>query len=77
MYANLVTNSWVSIRGGCQLRYCLYDDDSVDFMIEDGSQIFEFEYTADALREFIELAGTALAEMDRLRARERPQLEQT
>lgn len=69
MYANLITNSWVSIRDGCQLRYRVNDDDSVDFMIRDGSQVVEFEYAAGILREFVTLANGALAEMDDLRAR--------
>jgi hypothetical protein len=75
MYANLVTNSWVSIRGGCQMRYCVNDDDSADFAIKDGSQVFEFEYAADALRQFVELARKALVEMDQLRERVQIELE--
>lgn len=66
MYANLITNSWVSIRGGCQLRYRVSEDDCVDFSIKDGAQVFEFEYQADALRQFVELAMQALAEVDLL-----------
>jgi hypothetical protein len=70
MYANLITNSWVSIRDGCQLRYRVSEDDCVDFTVKDGVQIFEFEYHAEALRQFVELAVRALAEMDALRVGE-------
>lgn len=36
----------------------------IDFTIKDGSQVFEFGYAADALRQFVDLAERALAEMD-------------
>jgi hypothetical protein len=70
MYASLVTSSWVSLREGCELRHCVNDSESVDFIISGGSQLFEFECDHQVLRAFIALGQQALAEMGALRANE-------
>jgi hypothetical protein len=66
MRANLLTCSSVSLHEGCELRYCVNDSDSVDFIISGDTQVFELECHARALQTLIELGQRALAEMSAL-----------
>ncbi|MPZ81404.1 MAG: hypothetical protein GEV28_13770 [Actinophytocola sp.] len=74
MHEELVVSSWVGIRASCEMNYSINTCEDVDFMISGGNRTFEFAYTVDALRKFVELSGVALAEMDALRELEEAEL---
>lgn len=61
----LVVNSWVDIRKGCDYTYSICDGENVYFAVSgDGQQPFEVVFDSDALREFLEHGGRALAELE-------------
>jgi hypothetical protein len=59
--------SWSrNTRKGCPLTYTVGSSDEVEFRYGSQRDGFEFGYDAEALRQFVTLAGAALKEMDAL-----------
>lgn len=63
-YGTLVVNSWVNIHEGCEITYSVNGSDGACFAAGGKTQPFEFFFQAEALRQFLTLGVTALAEMD-------------
>lgn len=70
MFETLCLNAWVSVTHGCPMTGCVLGSDAAQFSVEEGEKAFEFDFDAEALRRFAELATQALDEMDRRHARE-------
>lgn len=67
-----VASPWVCVREGCSMRHKVLGSDEVEFSFEDGNRIFEFVFTARALRGFLEAGADALREMQEIERAERP-----
>jgi len=63
MHANLVVNSWVGIREGCDITYRVDEPDGVYLTVSGHSEPFEFFFDAVALRDFVTRGNEALAEL--------------
>lgn len=70
MYGTLACHSWIGVRAGCDMTYCISTDEDVDIMLSDGARRFEFAIETEALRKLLEVGGRALAELDALAERE-------
>jgi hypothetical protein len=64
-----VTHTSVGIDAGSSMRFRTYDKDLVEFRASDLGGEFDISFEVEALREFLELGGRAVAEADALRAR--------
>jgi hypothetical protein len=65
-----VASPWVCVREGCSMQHKVLGDDEVEFSFEAGGRIFEFVFTADALRKFLEVGRGVLREMREIESRE-------
>jgi hypothetical protein len=70
MYGTLVINSWVSIHEGCEIKYNLNGSGGTYVTVSGNGDPFEFFFETEALRQFLEVGGTALTELDTLAAQE-------
>lgn len=66
----LSIGSWVLVRGTCPMHHMINGSDEVEFTFGQGSSVFDFLFSADALRKFVLVGLEALREMEELRARE-------
>lgn len=64
MFENLVVSSWIGVRAGCDISYCINTDDDVDLMLSDGARRFEFAIETEGLRRLLDVGSRALAELD-------------
>ncbi|MGQ0838022.1 hypothetical protein [Actinokineospora sp.] len=64
MYANLSTNTWVTIRDDCPITCDVNGSGEADFTCGTPPDCFEFTIEAEALRQFAALASEALSDMD-------------
>lgn len=65
-----ITRTSAGIDAGASMRFRTQDKDLVEFRaIELGSEV-DISFNVEALRQFIELGGHAVAEADALRAQE-------
>ena len=63
--ANLVVSSYVIVREGCPVAFCVDSPDQVQVVCGRlPSDAFEFVLQREALRAFVELGQEALTEMD-------------
>lgn len=62
--------SWVLVRGACPMYHMVNGSDEVEFTFGSGSAVFDFLFSADALRRFIVIGQQALREMEEIRVRE-------
>jgi hypothetical protein len=67
----LSLGSWVLVRGACPMHHMINGSDEVEFTFGAGSSVFDFLFSADALRRFVLVGLDALREMEELRAREK------
>lgn len=71
MYGTFAVNAWADIHEGCQVTYRVRGSNDAYLTVSDRKQQpFEIYFKGDALRQFVEQGGRALAEMDELAARE-------
>lgn len=63
--------SWVLVRDDCPMYHMVNGSDEVEFTFGAGTAVFDFLFSADALRKFVFVAVEALREMDEIRAREK------
>jgi hypothetical protein len=70
MQRDLTVSSWVGIRKGCPMRYRVNGSDGVEFAFGGVRDCFEFVFEAETLRQFLNLGGQALRELDARQAKE-------
>ncbi len=63
--------SWVQVRDACPMRHIVNGSDEVEFGFGSGTAVFDFLFSADALRRFVLVGLEALREMEEIRAREK------
>lgn len=66
----LSIGSWVLVRDTCTMRHMVNGSDEVEFAFGAGTAVFDFLFSADALRRFVSVGRQALREMDEIRANE-------
>jgi hypothetical protein len=66
----LSIGSWVLVRDTCTMRHMVNGPDEVEFAFGSGTAVFDFLFSADALRRFTFVALQALREMEAIRANE-------
>jgi hypothetical protein len=64
--------SWVLVRDDCQMYRMVNGSDEVEFTFGTGSSVFDFVFTAKALRRFVWDGLEALREMDEIREKNPP-----
>jgi hypothetical protein len=67
----LKIGSWVLVREDCPMCHMVNGSDEVEFAFGSGSSVFDFLFSAEALRRFVWVGLKALQEMDELRKREK------
>lgn len=63
MPGDLKVSSYVIVRDRCPMRFRVNSGDEVEFSFGGRNDPFEFEFNAEALREFLWLGSKALEEM--------------
>jgi hypothetical protein len=63
MPGDLKVSSYVTVRDRCPMRFRVNSRDEVEFSFGGRQDPFEFEFSAQALREFLWLGSKALEEM--------------
>lgn len=66
----LRVGSWVMVGEGCPMYRMVNSGDEVEFTFGSGAAVFNFLFSATALRKFVFLGLEALREMEQIRARE-------
>ena len=59
-----VASPWVSVRRGCTMTHRVCLDEEVEFTFGAGGRVFEFAFDADALRQFVDVATTAVQDLE-------------
>jgi hypothetical protein len=67
----LSIGSWVLVREDCPMYHMVNSGDEVEFTFGSGTAVFDFLFSAAALRRFVFVGLEALREMDEIEARER------
>lgn len=67
----LSIGSWVLVRDNCPMHHMVNGSDEVEFTFGAGTAVFDFLFSADALRKFVFVGLEALREMDEIRVREK------
>ncbi|MGQ0841016.1 hypothetical protein [Actinokineospora sp.] len=70
MTDTLHLNSWASIVKDCPMRYRVHDGEDIVFTWGSSANSFEFCFSTEPLRRFVELGTRALAEAETQRAAE-------
>lgn len=63
MPGDLKVSSYVTVRDRCPMRFRVNSSDEVEFSFGGRQDPFQFEFDAEALREFLWLGSKALEEM--------------
>ncbi len=69
-HTSLTVSSWVAIGEGCPMSFEILGSGETHFLCGTATDGFEFNFEADALREFLKLGAQALAQMDARYAKE-------
>jgi|tagenome__1003787_1003787.scaffolds.fasta_scaffold20836205_3 hypothetical protein len=72
MVDTVVVGSWVSVRDGCEIACDVGGPDAVMIALRGEGQPFELFFQACTLRQLVERATRALAEMDAMTAESTP-----
>lgn len=62
--------SWVLVHENCPIYHMVNSSDEVEFTFGSGTAVFDFQFSAAALRKFVFDGLEALREMEEIRARE-------
>ena len=67
----LRVGSWVLVHEDCPMYHMVNSSDEVEFTFGSGTAVFDFLFSAAALRKFVFVGLEALREMEEIRAREK------
>jgi hypothetical protein len=59
-----VASPWVSVRRGCTMTHRVCAGEEVEFTFDSGGRTFEFAFDGDALRQFVDVATTAVYDLE-------------
>jgi hypothetical protein len=73
MFENLTVGSWANVSSGCPMAFEVYGSDGAAVQLGDGRDDFALNFDADSLRQFLQLGGEALRDMDSRHEQEQAQ----